>query len=124
MKVNEMAFFCIDVINPRPLPTAWIILTFMYLGVLQLIGLILALRIRKVKVKALRDSKYIAAIIYVSTIALIVVAISLFALGSRLNAIEVLFSGSIIVATTLFLSLVFIPKVLLLLESIDLNVSN
>ena len=110
LRVEEMGVFCFDATN-RPFSAAWIVLTFVYLAILQLIGIILALRIRKVKIKALRDSKYIVAVIYISAIALIVITISTFVLGNLPNVIELLFSGSLMVATTVFLSMVFIPKV-------------
>ena len=86
------------------------IVIFTYLGLLQVIGIILAIQTRKVKVKLLNDSKYIAALIYISSIVLIIIAIIRFTLGDYINVTEVFYSGGLILATTAFLSLTFIPK--------------
>lgn len=86
------------------------IVIFTYLGLLQVIGIILAIQTRKVKVKVLNDSKYIAALIYISSIVLIIIAIIRFTLGDYINVTEVFYSGGLILATTAFLSLTFIPK--------------
>ena len=110
LRVEEMVAFCFNS-TLRPISGAWIVLTFIYLAILQLIGVILALRTRKVKIKALKNAKYIVAAIYISAIALMIIAVSTFAIGNLPNVIELLFSGSLMVATTVFLSMVFIPKV-------------
>lgn len=86
------------------------IVTFVYLGLLQLIGIILAIQTRKVKVKVLNDSKYIAALIYISSIVIIIIAIIRFTLTGYINISEVLYSGGLLLATTAFLCLTFIPK--------------
>ena len=62
------------------------------------------------KVKVLNDSKYIIALIYISSIVLVLIAIIRFTLGSLINATEVFYSGGLLVATTAFLSLIFVPK--------------
>ena len=89
----------------------WIVVVFLYLALLQVIGIILAVQTRKVKVKVLNHSKHIAALIYISSIVLITRAVAVFAVHSLLNVREVIFSGGIIVLGFAFLSLVFIPKV-------------
>ena len=86
------------------------IVIFSYLGLLQIIGIILAIQTRKVRVKVLNDSKYIAALIYISSIVLVVIAIIRFTLGDYINVTEIFYSGGLLVATTSFLSLTFIPK--------------
>ena len=86
-------------------------MTFLYLALLQVIGIILAIQTRKVKVKVLNDSKYIAALIYISSIALITRAVAVFAVSHLPNVRETVFSGGILLISTAFLSLVFIPKV-------------
>lgn len=85
--------------------------TFIYLGLLQIVGLVLAIQTRKVKVKVLNDSKYIAALIYISSIVLITKAVAVFGVNNLLNVREAILSGGIIVVSTAFLSFVFIPKV-------------
>ncbi len=91
--------------------TAWIIVTFLYLVLLQIVGIVLAIQTRKVKVKVLNDSKYIAALIYISSIVLVTRAVALFGVNDLLNVSEAIFSGGIIIVSTAFLSFVFIPKV-------------
>ena len=105
-----MVAFCYSP-SLRPIASAWTGGTFVYLAILQLIGVILALRTRKVKIKALKDSTFIVSAIYISAVALIVIVISTFALGNLPNVIELLASGSLMVATTVGLSLVLVPKV-------------
>ena len=97
--------------------TSWIIVIFLYLALLQVIGIVLAVQTRKVKVKVLNDSKHIAALIYISSIVLVTRAVAVFAVSHLLNVAEVIFSGGIIVISTAFLSLVFIPKVQSLLHT-------
>lgn len=88
------------------------IIFFVYLGFLQLIGLILALRTRKVKVKVLNDAKYIITLVYVSSIVLVIIAIVRFTLESMMHVSEVFYSGGLLLATTVFLSLTFVPKMI------------
>ncbi len=89
----------------------YVVVTLAYLAILQIIGIVLTIQTRKVKIKLLNDSKYIAAVIYISSIALVLIAIVTLVPGFFINVIEVIFSGSILVATTFILGLIFIPKV-------------
>ena len=59
----------------------------------------------------LSDSKYIAAIIYISSIVLVVLALVTFALRSFINISNGIFVAGIFILTTIFLALIFIPKV-------------
>ena len=89
----------------------YVVVTLAYLAILQIIGIVLTIQTRKVKIKLLNDSKYIAAVIYISSIALVLIAIVTLVPGFFINVIETIFSGSILVATTFILGLIFIPKV-------------
>ncbi len=89
----------------------WKILIFAYLAVLQIVGLMLAFQTRKVKFKILRESKAIAAIIYISSLVLVFLGISTFALRTYINAQAAVFASGIFILTTVFLVLVFLPKV-------------
>ena len=80
---------------------------------LQVIGLVLAIQTRKVKVEGLRDSKYITAIIYISSISIVVMALVTFALEHYINIGTGIFVFCVFKLTTIVLSLVFIPKVYL-----------
>ncbi len=84
----------------------------MYLISLQVAAVILAFKTRKVKIKVLNDSKYVAAIIYITSMVVVALIVITFALDSYIVVTEVLFSGGLILATTTFLGFIFIPKVL------------
>ncbi len=96
---------------PETIQTIYLVVTLAYLAILQIIGIVLAIQTRKIKIKLLNDSKYIAAVIYISSIALVLIAIVTLVPGTFINVIEAIFSGSLLVATTFFLGLIFIPKV-------------
>ena len=89
----------------------WLVLTYVYFGLLQLIGIILAIQTRKVQVKVLNDSKYVAALIYISSILLVVLAVVTLVFNSYINVSETVFSGAFLFAATIFACLIFIPKV-------------
>ena len=78
---------------------------------LQVIGLVLAIQTRKVKLRGLRDSKYVAAVIYISSISIVVMALVTFALDMYINIGTAIISTGIFTITTIFLVLIFVPKV-------------
>lgn len=78
---------------------------------LQVIGLVLAIQTRKVKLRGLRDSKYVAAIIYISSISIVVMALVKFALDKYIDIGTGILAVVILVLTTIFLILIFVPKV-------------
>ena len=82
-----------------------------YKGLLQVIALILAFRTRKVKVKGLDDSKYIAAAIYVTSIVLAVIIVATYTLRDHVNAYPAVVGIGILLGTTMILMLVFVPRV-------------
>ena len=71
----------------------------------------MAFHTRKIKIKALNDSKEIAAIVYINSIIMVLLAVTELTLRqyhyiySALNGMVLLIGGS------LFLGLIFIPKV-------------
>ena len=89
----------------------WEILIFAYLAVLQIIGLVLAFQTRKVKLQGLKDSKFVAAIIYISSIILVALALVTFSLRTYINIGTGISVFGIFLLTTIFLALIFIPKV-------------
>ena len=99
---------CYETLSPT---FFWRTLIFVYLAVLQVIGILLAFLTRKVKVKGLKDSKFIAAIVYISSIVLVVLALVNFSLGLFINTGTGIFVVSILTLTTVILALVFVPKV-------------
>ena len=78
---------------------------------LQVIGIVLAFQTRKVKVRSLKDSKYVASIIYISSISIVVMALVTFALKNYINIGTGILVLGIFMLTTVFLILMFIPKV-------------
>ena len=89
----------------------WQIFIFAYLAVLQIIGIVLAFQTRKVKLQGLRDSKFVAAIIYISSIILVALALVTFTLRTHINIGAGIIVTGIFSLTTIFLALIFIPKV-------------
>ena len=84
---------------------------FGYKMVLQVITLVLAFSIRKVKVKGLDDTKYIAAAIYVTSIVLSVIIVTIYSLVDIITAYCVLFCTGLLLGTSMILMLVFIRLV-------------
>ena len=82
-----------------------------YKGLLQSVALLLAFRIRKVKVKGLDDSMYIAASIYVTSIVLAVIIVSTYTLRDYVNAYPAVIGIGLLVGTSVILGLVFVPRV-------------
>ena len=90
---------------------------------LQIIALLLAFSIRKVKVKGLDDAKYIAAAIYVTSIVLAVIIVATYSLKDVINAFAALFCTGFLVGTTVILILVFVPLVSQL-QNFNINNNN
>ena len=84
---------------------------YSYKIVIQLIGVILAFSIRKVKIKGLNDSKEISIILYVTSIILVIVIVITLALGDYINVSGSIFSLGISTASTVVLGFIFVPKV-------------
>ena len=78
---------------------------------LQVIALLLAFSIRKVKIKGLNDAKYVGAAIYVTTLVLALVIVANHSLLNYVNGAAVLLSFGFFTGTTVILCMVFIPLV-------------
>jgi gamma-aminobutyric acid type B receptor len=87
------------------------LLIFIYLGLLQLVGIILAFQTRKVRIPILNDSKSVMALIYISSIVLLVIVLTTFILRGYINVSAALFSGGILSLATFSLVFIFVPKV-------------
>ena len=92
-------------------PVIFDLIIFIFLGLLQFVGIILAFQTRKVKITVLNESKSVTALIYISSIVLVVIVLITFILRSYINLSAAVFSGGIIILATFFLGLSFIPKV-------------
>lgn len=90
----------------------WVFGLFFYILATQIVAVYLAFRTRKVKIKVLNDAKYLAFIIYSSSIILTVMIIGAIALRSFLNADAAVYSTCLLLFTTLILVLLFVPKVI------------
>ena len=86
-------------------------LIFIYLGGLQIVGIVLAFQTRSVKISVLNESMFVAAFVYFSSIVFVALVIVNFALPSRINISGGIFSGGILLLATMSLVLTFIPKV-------------
>ena len=85
---------------------------YMYCILLQASAVVLAFMTRKVQIKELNDSKSVAGIIYINSIVMASLVIITFASDGYIIVAETLYSGGIMLATTVFLGLTFIPKVI------------
>lgn len=84
---------------------------FLYLGILQIVGLIFAFQTRKVKIPILNDSKYVTALVYISSVVFVSLVLVTFLLQAYINISNGIFSGGIMLLATIFLILMFVPKV-------------
>lgn len=89
----------------------WLVVIYGYLFLTQAVAVILAFRTRKVKIKALNDSKYLTIIIYLSTVIITVMIICVPALDNFLDIDAAVFGALIMLFATVVLGLTFIPKV-------------
>ncbi len=93
-------------------------LIFAYLALLQVIGIILAFQTRKVKIPVLNDSKFVAALVYISSIVLLALSLGTVPMGGYLNVEAAIFYGGILLMAATFLALMFVPKVNTTLPSV------
>lgn len=82
-----------------------------YKALLQVISLILAFSVRKVKVKVVNDSPYITFAIYVTSIVTAVIIVSIYSLKYYVNSYAVVLGLGLLIGTTVILLLVFVPVV-------------
>ncbi len=82
-----------------------------YKAVLQVVSLLFAFQIRKVKVKGLNDAKYIAAAVYVTSIILAVILVCTYTLDEYVNIYPSVVGLGLLVGTTAILILMFVPTV-------------
>ena len=74
-------------------------------------GIVLAFQTRKVKIPGLKDSKFVAAVVYISSIVLVALALVTFALRTYINISSGIRVAGIFTMTTMILVLIFVPKV-------------
>lgn len=104
--------FCVyECYNGRLLPLLITGVGFAYLVILQVAAFILAIITRNVEIKVLNDSKEMAIIIYTTSVVLLALGIVTFSLSSFLIITETLFNGLLMLATTVVIFFLFVPKV-------------
>ena len=87
------------------------VLSVSYKILLQGITLVLAVKIRKVKIPALDDGRYVAVMVYVATVLVLLVVAASLTLVDFPNAFASVFAASSVIGGVSFLSLLFVPKV-------------
>lgn len=76
-----------------------------------MVAVILAFSIRKVKIKGLNDSKEISAIVYITSIILVLTIVMTLALRDFINVSGAVNAVGYSTAATVVLGFIFIPKV-------------
>lgn len=88
----------------------------------QIMALIFALSIRKIKIKGLDDAKYMAFAVYITSIVTAVVIVITYTLHIFINVFAVIFSLGFFIGTTSILFLVLMPPVSCLPRQYDIRV--
>ena len=79
--------------------------------ILQVVGLILAFQTRKVEVTGLNSAKFVASLVYTSSILLVILSVVVFSMREFINFTAAIFDGGILLMAGLFLGLTFLPMV-------------
>ena len=98
-------------LHESPVNRVFIGILYGYKGLIQLISLLLAFRIRNIKVKGLDDAKYIVSAVYITTISIVIITMTFYVLREYLTVYISTTTLVIFLSTTAILGLVFIPKV-------------
>ena len=89
----------------------WTVILCIYIGILEVIAVILALKIRNVTIKAVNDSKDVIDIVFIVTITSIAVLISIFFLGDYSNIGFGFIIAVLLLGASGVIILTFVPKV-------------
>ena len=106
-----MQFYVLDCYQGSSPTFFWQITIFVYLAILQVVGILLAFQTRRVKMKGLNDSKLVAMIIYISSIVIVALALVKFGLRAFINVGTGITVAGIFTLSTIILGLNFVPKV-------------
>ena len=87
--------------------------SLLLLAVAILLGsaLFMAFKTRKIQIKDLNDAKFITAIVYVTSLSLLIYAIVRFILEKRVNTYPAVAMAVTLISATIVQGLVYIPKV-------------
>ena len=108
---NVTVQHCVFVCTSETVSFVYQAIIFVWLFMMQVVGIVLAFETRKVKIKVLNDAKYVTVIIYVCSIVLVIYGLSSLALSAYLHTNAVLKNTAVLLAASIFLGLNFIPKV-------------
>ena len=89
----------------------WRLVLYFYLAVLQTTALVLAFKIRKVKIKVLNDSREISAIVYITSVIDVELILITVLLDNYNNVQLLLYYGGVQIAAVVVAGLVYLPKV-------------
>ena len=106
-----MEFYVLECYEASSPTFFWQITIFVYLAILQVVGILLAFQTRRVKMKGLNDSKLVAMIIYISSIVLVALGLVKFGLRAFINVGTGITVAGIFTLSTIILGLNFVPKV-------------
>ncbi|XP_019859319.1 PREDICTED: gamma-aminobutyric acid type B receptor subunit 2-like, partial [Amphimedon queenslandica] len=90
----------------------WLGVSFGYKGILQVLAIFMAFHTRRVKVKLLNESMETATIIYINSIIIVSLIVTEFTLPTHHNIYSALFGLGLLIEATLFVGLIFIPKMI------------
>ena len=103
---NNYVYIC-----PNKDARVWLAISYAYKGLLQLVAMFMAFHTRRVNIKVLNDSKEIAVIVYINSVTLTLLAVVEFALTKYHEVYTAIFGLALLLEATVFLALIFIPKV-------------
>jgi gamma-aminobutyric acid type B receptor len=93
-----------------PAEPYWLGVLFGYKIIFQAIGVFLAFKIRKVKIRGLNESREVSATLYITSAILATMIVTAFALGEYIDVEAFVFGIGLFTATSVFLALTFASK--------------
>ena len=99
--------------NPSP-EIAFAVINLVFKFAIHIAAVVLAIRTRHVQVKVINDTKETQAIVYISTVLLVLFVVCNFIFEGYPNIYGLTVGVFAYIETVMFLGLTFIPKVLLL----------
>ena len=98
-----------------PTEAYWLGVLFGYKIIFQAIGVFLAFKIRKVKIHGLNESREVSAILYITSIMLVIMIVVSYAFGDYIDVEAAVFGFGLSTLITVVLGLTFVPKVKILI---------
>lgn len=89
----------------------WQLSIYLYIAIMHACTLVLAFRTRKVKISVLKETKELTIIVCVGTFVSVQTIVFGFLLQDYNNVQEIFFNSGLIILTTTFLVLLYVPKV-------------